>query len=327
MQISGILDNVRRRPLRVKLIFNASSGRQDESPHQLVEILSHMQARNIQAEVFMLHPEVDVEAVVRDALRAGTRLIVVAGGDGTIDSVAGPLVGSAATLGIIPTGTRNNLALNLGIPNDIPGAVDLLRNGHLRKVDVGHIRRGRLRRWFLEAATVGLLSDIYPVADNIQHGNLAQIGELLSTFFAASPSRLRLVLDGHKRIDTMAHMLLISNMSFIGPHFQPSRRVSFRDRRLDVFIFSDMTKLNLISYVMQTLGGPVERPDIQHYRVRQLTIGSLPKMPVMADGVLLGQGETRIEVHPHALNVMAGTPYTGFPAGANSNGGGAAAYG
>jgi diacylglycerol kinase (ATP) len=321
MQVPGILNHGGGRPLRAKLIFNVNSGRQDESPHQLVDIMFEMQARNIQPEVFMLHPEVAVEAVVRDALRSQTRLIVVAGGDGTIDAVAGAMVGSSATLGIIPTGTRNNLALNLGIPSAIDAAVDLLRNGHRRKVDVGYIRRGRLKRWFLEAATVGLLSDIYPVADNIQHGNLAQIGELLSTFFAAAPSRLRVVLDGRRRIETSAHMLLIANMSFIGPHFRPSPRISFRDGRLDVFVFSEMTKINLIAYVMQALAGPVERDDIQHYRVRQLTIGASPKMPVMADGVLLGQGDTKVAISAHALNVMAGTPYAGVPAEASGNGG------
>jgi diacylglycerol kinase (ATP) len=205
------------------------------------------------------------------------------------------------------------VALNLGIPNGIAEAVALLRNGHRRKVDVGHIRRGRLKRWFLEAATVGLLSDIYPVADNIQHGNLAQIGDLLSTFFAASPSRLKVVLDGREHIETLAHMMLIANMSFIGPHFQISPKVSFKDSRLDVFIFSGMSKLNLISYVMQALAGPVERDDIKHYRVRQVKINASPKMPVLADGVLLGQGVTTILVRPRALNIMAGTTYAGQP--------------
>jgi diacylglycerol kinase (ATP) len=308
---SSVFDRVSRCPIRAKLIFNVNSGRAGESPQQLVDILSATQAHNILTDVHMLHPESPVEAVVRDALKAGIRLIIVAGGDGTIDGVAGPMVGTDATLGIIPTGTRNNLALNLGIPNGIPEAVALLRNGHRRKVDVGFIQRGRVRRWFLEAATVGLLSDIYPVADNIQHGNLAQIGELLSTFFAANPARLRLELDGHKKIDTTSHMVLVANMSFIGPHFRISPKVSFRDRRLDVFVFDGMSKLNLVSYVMQALAGPVERDKIKHYRVRKLKIHAAPGMPVLADGNLLGQGDTTVAVRPHALTIMTGAPYSG----------------
>lgn len=106
-----------QRPLRAKLIFNPISGRPEESPQQLVGILNEMQSRSILPEVFMVRPDSDVEGAVRSAVRAGIKLIVVAGGDGTIDSVAGALVGSSATLGIIPTGTRNNVAFNLGIPS------------------------------------------------------------------------------------------------------------------------------------------------------------------------------------------------------------------
>lgn len=312
VRISDILRPAGHRPLRAKLIFNANSGKPEASPQQLVEILSEMQVRQINAEVHMVQPDEPIEAVARTAIRAGTRLIVVAGGDGTIDSVAGALVGSPATLGIIPTGTRNNLALNLGIPENIREAVALLRDGHQRRIDVGHIQRGRTGQWFLEAATLGLLSDIYPLADKIQHGDLAQIGELLSTFFQATPSRLRLILDGRRSVETSAHMLLVSNMAFIGPHFRVSPKVSFKDRRLDVFTFSDMTKLNMVSYFMQAMAGPVaEHPNIKHYRVKHLDIRSSPQAPVLADGVLLGQGRTTISVHPSSLKVMTGSPYAG----------------
>src|SRR5512145_3364247 len=92
-------------PLRAKLIFNATSGRTEESPQQLIDILYEMQRWNILPEVFMVQPEGQVDAVVQDAIKAGIKLIVVAGGDGTIDSVAGAMAGSSATLGVIPTGT------------------------------------------------------------------------------------------------------------------------------------------------------------------------------------------------------------------------------
>jgi diacylglycerol kinase (ATP) len=101
------------RPLRAKLIFNSISGRSDESPQQLADILTEMQNQNILPEVYMVHPDSQVESVVRSAIRGGINLIVVAGGDGTIDSVMGTVIGSSATLGIIPTGTQNNLAFNL----------------------------------------------------------------------------------------------------------------------------------------------------------------------------------------------------------------------
>ena len=294
------------RPLRAKLIFNAISGQPQESPHQLAEILNEMQDHNIVPEVFMVRPDSRAEAVVRSAIRRGIKLIVVAGGDGTIDSIAGAMVGSSATLGIIPTGTRNNLAFNLGIPSTIAEAVALLREGRRLKIDVGYVRSGRASRWFLEASTLGLLSDLFPVADNIQHGNVAQIGELLSTFFSATPSTLSMVLDNDKRLDMTTHMVLIANMPFLGPRFQIGSDVSFLDNRLDVFVFSDMNKLNLISYVVQAIAGPVENPSFQHYQVRRLKINSAPEMLVLADGSPLGQGTVTAEIRPRSLAVIAG---------------------
>jgi diacylglycerol kinase (ATP) len=294
------------RPLRARLLFNASSGRPEESSQQLADILTEMQRQQILPEVYTVRPNSRVGAVVRNAIRWGFKLVVVAGGDGTIDSVAGALVGSSATLGIIPTGTRNNMAMSLGIPCAIPEAVALLRQGRRLKIDVGQVQTGKVRRWFMEAASLGLLSDLYPIADGIQHGQLAQIGELLSTFVSAAPSRLRIVLDGRKQPDITAHMILISNMPFLGPNFQVAPGVSFQDSRLDVFIYSDMGKLDLMSYVMQSTGGGAIDDRIKHHRVKHITIESDPPMAVLADGVLLGHGRVTALVRPRAMTVMAG---------------------
>jgi len=310
VSISSKVKSAFRRPLRAKLIFNAGSGRPEESPKQLADILSEMQDQQILPEVYTVRPDSKLETVVHHAIKTGIKLIVVAGGDGTIESVAGVLVGKDATLGIIPTGTRNNVAFNLGIPGDIANSVAILRQGRRLKIDVGRVHCGHSRHWFLEAAAVGLLSDLYPMADNIQHGDLAQIGGLLSTFISATPSRLRMIFDKHKHLDITAHMMLMANMPSIGPHFQISPDVFFRDGYLDVFTFSDMSKLNMISYAMLSQLGLVEDIGIQHYRVKHVKIRSIPHMPVLADGVLLGEGSLSVHIHPHALTVMASSART-----------------
>ncbi len=298
------------RPLRAKLIFNTISGRSDESPQQLADILTEMQNWNILPEVYMVRPDSHVEAVVHSAIKGGIKLVVVAGGDGTIDSVVGAMIGSSATLGIIPIGTRNNLAYNLGVPDTIIDAVALLREGRRLKIDVGKMQHGRSSRWFLEDATLGLLSDIYPFADSVQHGDLTQIGNLLSTVVSSTPSRLRMILDGRKRIDISAYMVLIANMPYIGPRFQISPNVSWNDNHLDVFVFSDMSKLDLISYAVQSTGGAVEDARIKHYRVKRLKIRSDPTMPVLADGMLLDPGPVTALIHPRALAIMGGAANT-----------------
>ena len=299
------------RPLRAKLIFNAGSGRPEESPQQLANILSEMQEQQILPEVFMVRPDSQLETVASNAIKSGIKLIVVAGGDGTIDSVVGAMIGTDATLGIIPTGMRNNVAFNLGITGDIAQSVTLLRKGHPMKIDVGRVHFGHARHWFLEGIALGLLSDLYPMADDLQHGNLAQITGLLATLISATPSRLRMVLDKHQHPDTTAHMMLITNMPFLGPHFQISSEVSVNDGRLDVFTFSDMSKLKMISSAMLYQPGSTETPGVKHYRVQQAKIHSIPRMPMLADGILLGEASFSVHVHPRALTVMTGSVLTG----------------
>lgn len=311
LHLSSKLKTVVHRPIRAKLIFNAGSGRPEESPQQLASILSEMQDQQILPEVYTVRPDSQLETVVHDAIKSGIKLIIVAGGDGTIDSVVGAMVGKDATLGIIPTGTRNNVAFNLGITGDIASSVALLRRGRRLKIDVGRVHCGHSRHWFLEVAGLGLISDLYPMADDIQHGDLAQIGGLFSAFISATPSRLRVILDDQKHLDTTAHMMLITNMPFLGPHFQISSKVSFKDGRLDVFTFSDMSKLNMLSYAVLSRGGLVKDAGIKHYRAKHIRIRSIPHMPVLADGILLGEGSLSVHIHPHALTVMTGSALTG----------------
>jgi YegS/Rv2252/BmrU family lipid kinase len=307
MSIARKLKTAFYHPLRAKLIFNPGAGKPEESPQQLADILSAMQDQHILPEVYTVRPDSQLGSVVRNAVKSGIKLIVAAGGDGTIDSIAGAIVGGNAVLGIIPTGTRNNVAFNLGISGDIAKSVALLRRGRRAKIDVGQVHCGHSRHWFLEATSLGLLSDLYPLADDIQHGNLSMVGELLSTLVSATPSQLRLILDEHKHLDTAAHMLLITNMAFLGPHFQLSPKVSFNDGYLDVFTFSDMSKLNMISYAMLAQIGLVENSAIKHYRVKHVRIHSNPHMPILADGVPLGEGSLSVRVHPRALTVIVGS--------------------
>lgn len=314
MSISRKVKTAFNRPIRAKLIFNAGSGRPEESPQQLASILSEMQDQQILPEVYTVRPDSNLESVVHDAIKAGIKLIVVAGGDGTIDSVIGAMIERDATLGIVPTGTRNNVAFNLGITGDIASSVALLRKGHQMKIDVGRVHFGHARRWFLEGVALGLISDLYPMADDLQHGDLAQIGGLLSTLISATPSRQRMVLDKSKRLDATAHMMLITNMPVLGPHFQISSKVSVKDGYLDVFTFPDMSKLNMISSAVFSQLNAAENIGIKHYRVQHVQIHSIPRMPVLADGLLLGEGSLSVHVHARALTVMTGSILTGSKA-------------
>ncbi len=297
----------RKHRMRAKLIFNPSAGAARPTPIRIVDIIHEMQAWKLVPEAYLVEPGCDLPGLVRDALAQGFRMFVVCGGDGTISAVARSLAGTPATLGIIPIGTQNNTALSLTIPNDIPAAIAILRNGRRIKVDVGMATCGRFSTPFLEACSVGLASTLFPSVDDIQHGDLAQIGSFLATLAGTPPAEIHLLLDNRREIHDRGHVVLVSNMPYIGFHYQLGSLASFGDGLLDVLFFADLNKLELLGYILQGVGeGYPEDQRIQHFHVRWVEIDTHPSMPVMADGSPLGEGLVRIEARRHVLAVMAG---------------------
>ena len=305
MSIESHSTNKRR--MRVKLIFNPSAGAARGSRIELLDVIHELQAWQFVPETYLVEPGCDLSVVVQNALAQGIRMFVVCGGDGTILAVAEALIGIRATLGIIPSGTQNNMALSLGIPTDIPTAIATLRTGRRIKVDVGLAASGRIVRPFLLACVVGLASAIFPSADDIQHGNITRIGDFLATLIASPPAEMHLVLDNRLEIHTQGHVALVSNMPYVGLHFQVGAATAFNDGLLDVLLFTDLSKVELLGYAAQkVVGRGSEDSRIQHFQVRTVDMDTQPAMPVMADGLALGEGPLHISVRRHALAVMVG---------------------
>jgi diacylglycerol kinase family enzyme len=156
---------------------------------------------------------------------------------------------------------------------------------------------------------VGLVSTLFPSVDDVQHGNLMRAGDFLSALFSSPPAEIHLVMSDRQEIHNLGHVVLVSNMPYIGFHYQVGSAAAFQDGLLDVLFFADLTKLELLGYVFQGVGsGKPEDSRIQHYRVRKVEIDTQPAMPVMADGRPLGEGRVQIRVRRHAVAVMVGLP-------------------
>jgi diacylglycerol kinase (ATP) len=304
-------------PLRTKLIFNAIAGAADLAPQQLLAVIRELQAWGIRPEVYLIEPGRPVEEAVDEALAQGLRFFVVCGGDGTIDAVAAALAGrpfARTTLGIVPLGTQNNVALSLGIPTEIPAAVALLRTGRRQRVDIGRITCVGTTLPFLEACSVGLISALFPAADDIQHGNLARIGDFLATLVTSPAADVRLVLNGHTEVRAPSHAVLIANMPYVGPHYRVDAAAACDDGLLDVLLFAELSKLELVGYALQeVVGGGAQDERVRHYRVRSVAIHTEPPMPIIADGASLGSGPLSITVAPRGLAIMAGPATQGVP--------------
>ncbi len=299
-------------PQPVKLIFNPRSGSAAVGPDRLQVIVAALQSAGLLPEVYLVEPEHDIRAAVKGALRRGHRLFVVCGGDGTIDVAAGALAGTRATLGIVPMGTRNNVAYSLGLPDHPLEAAQLLRTGPRRKIDVGLAECGGEQRVFLEACSVGLLSALFPASDDLQHGNLTRLPDVVSTLISTPPAEIRLQLYGQPPLDLGGYVLVAANMPFVGPRYPLAPNSSLEDGLLELVVFADLSKLDLLGTALQVVTGGAEDRRIRRYQVRQAVIETRPPMPVVVDGFPFeAAGPLRLSVRRRALNVIAGPELRG----------------
>lgn len=110
-----------------------------------------------------------LDATVRRALDENPDLLILGGGDGTISGLVDHLVGHGAALGVLPLGTANSFARTLGIPLDLEGAMDVIRTGHFRRIDLGKIDGD----YFANCAAIGISPLI---AETVPHGLKAWLG-------------------------------------------------------------------------------------------------------------------------------------------------------
>ena len=135
----------------VKIIISAGAGAGDKNSarERLVEIFNDNQ---LDADISVARNGTEVTELARDAARDSYDVIVAAGGDGTVNAVAAEVIASNKTLGVLPLGTLNHFARDLGIPLDLQAAAHTIVAGHTTEVDVGEVNN----RVFLNNSSLGL---------------------------------------------------------------------------------------------------------------------------------------------------------------------------
>ena len=296
-------------PLQAKLIYNTKAGAATKaSDARLREVIQLLRDANIYADTAQADEADEITAAAAAAARAGYPLVIACGGDGTIGSVANGLVLGPATLGILPLGTRNNVARSLGVPLKLPAAVALLRAGKTHSIGAGLAIVGKQRRWFLETFTVGLFSALFPHADALQKGNLVRARDLLTTFATSAAAQMQLTIDGETTLRIEAHALIGVNMPSTGANFRLGADIAYDDELLDVFLYDRLDQLDFLVYGWDILTGMPEDPAIQRIRARHLLVHTQPFLPVMVDGFDLGAGDVEVYMKAHSLNVIVGKP-------------------
>ncbi len=298
----------KKRSSHAKLIFNPNAGAADEAARKFMEVVKELQATNIPSEPYLIEPSCDLHKAIQEAIEQGVRLFIACGGDGTVSSVAKELIGTNAILGIIPTGTQNNIAFSLGISTDIPSSVAVLSTGRHTKIDIGNCTCNNFSTPCIEVCSIGLVSSLFPSADGILHGDLTRIGDFLATITTTQPSEIQVLLDNETEVNISGHVVLISNMPYILRHFQVGSKDSFDDGLFDVLFTADQSKLDLLRQAVKSPGTDFIRdPSIQHFRAHSVAINTVPSMPIMADGIKIGEGSVKIDIQKRALSVLVPT--------------------
>jgi diacylglycerol kinase family enzyme len=247
-----------------------------------------------------------VRRLVADAIAERPDMVVACGGDGTIALVADGLVGTGVPLGIVPVGTGNVLAWELGIPLDFRKAARLLVSPHrLASLDAMRISG----RHYLLQAGVGVDSvvvrDTDPEAKR-RFGRLAYVLTLAGKLLGHRSRRFSLLVDG-KRVRVRAWQVAVANAGALGsPFLRWGRNIRYDDGRLDLVLVTVRGPLDYVRLAWRLALGQYGRdPALKYLRVgQQVTIVSDRPLPVQADGELVGTTPVQVRVVPKAIRVV-----------------------
>lgn len=293
-----------------RLIFKSnptSNGKDDRSLEKVVEGLRR---HGIRAKVCLKISGKAARDCARRAVEKNEGLVIVAGGDGTIEDVASELVGSKTALGILPLGTRNNLARSLGIPLNLEEACSLLGAGITRQIDAGRVAQGEKPQigYFLETAGFGLAGIVLPAGQAASKGNWAGLPSAISKLFELKPEPVEIQLDDGEVIKANTQLVTVSNAPYTGTNILIAPEAKMDDGLLDIAVYDGMGKTDLMGYFVQSTNGKgAENPNVRFYRARHIVIRSNQEMPVVSDKDPIPEHRVlEIEVIPHGLAVVAG---------------------
>lgn len=295
------------RAREVLVCVNRSSGAAARSEREAEEIRAALANAGIKGRVELLDGAAIAEQA-KKAAEAGTELIVVGGGDGTISAAAGALAGTKTSLGILPLGTLNHFARDLGIPMKLDEAAKVIAAGQTRVVDVAEVNG----RTFINNSAIGL----YPlmvIDRDLQQQRLgrskrfAMVVAALRTLARFHHDRLTLTVnDEQARLDTP--LLFVGNNDYRIDIGAPGHRDSLQDGKLCVLVMRKKTRRGLIAASIRALLNRT-RPDdmVRLDDVARLRVASRrTHLPISVDGEVTAlTSPLDYKVRKRALKVIA----------------------
>jgi YegS/Rv2252/BmrU family lipid kinase len=252
------------------------------------------------------------EDLARAALRAGTRRLIVAGGDGSLNEVvhgvmtAGLADTREVTLALAPHGTGNDWARSLGIPTDPRGAARSIASGLTVLHDVGAIDfpvTGS-RRWFINVAGAGYDAWVTEHVPRPVPSAFTYLGIALRGLAQYRSPHFRVTADGQS-IDGRLLLAFVANARYCGNrmHVAPCARVD--DGRFDVVAVRELSLLQVLPKLVKLYGSRIlGDPAVRHLQAATVRIETDPPVSVQADGQIVGSTPAEFSMQPRALAVV-----------------------
>ncbi|HVO35884.1 MAG TPA: YegS/Rv2252/BmrU family lipid kinase [Gemmatimonadales bacterium] len=254
----------------------------------------------------------DGAALARAAVADGIAVVIAHGGDGTAMDVASGLVGTAYPLGLLPGGTGNVLAGNLGVSRSFVSAADTILAGASRTIDLGRLTTPEGARYFAVNAAAGFAADLMAQTEQ-RHKQLFGIAAyvvracVLATDLVRAASRVEVdgvVHEGHAATVLVANCgQIVPGLLPLGAHIEPD------DGALDIAVLDATSYAAALRLVWRMFKRrPEADSGITFYRGATVRVTTEPTLPVQSDGDALGTTPLAVELVPRALSVYVPAP-------------------
>jgi len=250
----------------------------------------------------------EAEALARHAAQEGFEKIVAAGGDGTINEVVNGLAGSNASLGLLPIGTMNVFATELGLPaHDLALCWQIIQGEHTRLVDLPSANG----KFFVQLAGVGLDAQVVKETSLTLKRSFGPLSYLISAAQIAARQPPRLFLESENSPIDEGSFVLVGNGRLYGGPFPFFKQAIIDDGLFDVVVFKQLGYLEIIKYLQDVVfSSEIRVPEIEYFQTRRLRVTSDREVPVELDGELVGNCPVEFQVRERTLRVLTPVPQT-----------------
>jgi diacylglycerol kinase (ATP) len=290
---------------QVLIIYNPAAGQSTNLKNILDRVANLWRDRSWQVEIAATSAPGDATSKAEQAAQAGYHAVIAAGGDGTVNEVMNGLVGTSTALGVLPLGTVNIWAREMGLSMDMIKAAESLAKSELAQIDVGMAGN----RYFLLMAGIGFdaaVTATISLSEKRMLGAIAYIKQAVQVAWNFRGVRIKLRIDG-KRVRGKILMVIVGNSQLYGGVVKFTAHATIDDGLLDVCVIKGQGMLSAPRRLISIFARHYNRdPLVQYYQGRQIEIrGQLGKaLPVQVDGDYLGKTPMSFRVVPHSLWIM-----------------------